>query len=434
MPKKYLKTMSYLDYMVLYIQRALMKQLTTQQLPQKVGMILVIVVIAGFGVHSLLSSHAATPYSSGAASNGTLSGSATSYSDTTASNGQAVSFGGNKNPTGEFYTIGDKIVAPDGSIYFPEGANLATPDTLDTEYNAVGRSADVQAWGWNTVRLVTMCTPAGATWDYPSENGVPAFETMLNNLITEYTSKHIVVDVTCFDTSYGASNYATVMPELDSFWTYMGDTYKNNPYVWFDPMNEGFWEQSEATFVSWNQAMYTTIRSTGAENIMIVDAENSGNDAGWGDTPKIFTSGPLIANGTCNILFAMHNYGGLSDAVNDYSDYTIYNSYWTKVQAANIPMFVEEFGYKQSDPAQDNLVGANATLQVAPSYGIGGLWWAGISADDFSLKANGSYFDDGGNDTGLSTAGQDVWNYSHAVPNLGEFTGQYSQSNCSSTK
>ena len=347
---------------------------------------------------------------------------------------------------GRFYVVGSKIVAPNGSIYFPVGANLATPDTLQASDNALGRVKDVQGWGWNTVRLVTMCTKDGASWSYGAKNGIdkrtdpktPDLHEMLAQLIKQYTSKHIVVDVSCFDTKYGDDNFSAVMPELNSFWTYMGHTYKNNEYVWFNPLNEGFWEQPASQFVSWYSDMYKRIRDTGAQNLILVDPENTAEDAGWGNLPQIPdpSVGPKIAGGRCNVVFAMHNYGGLSDSDgNNYTDMSVYKDYWQKVQKAGLAMLVEEFGYTVQNPQPDNMAGTNATLTVARQMGIGGLWWAGIANDSFSLKADGGIFDAGAPgqalNSNLSQAGQAVWNYSHNAPNLGKFHGSLKASHCS---
>lgn len=347
---------------------------------------------------------------------------------------------------GHFYVVGDKIVAPNGSTFFPEGANLATPDTLQASQNALGKVKAVQGWGWNTVRLVTMCTKDGADWSYGAKNGIdkrtdpktPDLHEVLDTLIKQYTSKHIVVDVSCFDTKYGDDNFSTVMPELNSFWTYMGHTYKSNPYVWFDPLNEGFWQQPADQFVSWYSDMYKRIRATGAQNLMLVDPENTAEDAGWGNLPQIPdpSVGPKIAGGRCNVAFAMHSYGGLSDNDgNNYSDMSVYQDYFHKVQQAGLAMMIEEYGYTVQDPKPDNMAGTNAALTVAKQMGIGSLWWAGISNDGFSLKASGGTFDDGSPqqalNANLSPAGQAVWQYSHSAPDLGKFHGKLKDSHCS---
>ena len=60
---------------------------------QQVSVLLVVVIVAGIGTYLLLSSHAATPYTSITADKGTLSGGATSKTCSGASGGNCVVFG-----------------------------------------------------------------------------------------------------------------------------------------------------------------------------------------------------------------------------------------------------------------------------------------------------------------------------------------------------
>jgi beta-mannanase len=65
----------------------------TSQPTHFIVLLLVVISIAGVGIQSLLTSHAATPYASVEAESGNLSSGAKLYTDATASNGSAVKFG-----------------------------------------------------------------------------------------------------------------------------------------------------------------------------------------------------------------------------------------------------------------------------------------------------------------------------------------------------
>ena len=102
---------------------------------QQVSVLLVVVIVAGIGTYLLLSSHAATPYTSITADKGTLSGGATSKTCSGASNGSCVVFGGTSNTT-------TKMIGLDGTYSDP--AYLSDAQNLGVQW-----MRDEQ-WGDNT--------------------------------------------------------------------------------------------------------------------------------------------------------------------------------------------------------------------------------------------------------------------------------------------
>lgn len=399
---------------------------------------ILVIGVAVCGSYLLIRSHAAPVAISLSVSNGTLSGPASLLTDSgETSNAQTVKF--NKSvpiqptPNGNFYVVGSHIIAPDGSLFFPQGANLGTTNSFDWKGTAVGHSTDAVAWNWNIVRLNFYCTNL-KSYSYLANprNTYAGLLKEISGLVTEYTSKHIVVDLSCFDDKPGAPTYlATTYPQYVKFWTDMATTYKTNPYVWFNPLNEAFWAQPATSFNAFYQGWYDMIRASGAENIIVADVANDGNDAGWGNSDRIYykDEGPTLVSGKCNIVFGMHNYGGISATAN-----TPYRSYWQAVAAANLAMIIEEYGYTVTNPSPGNVNGATVSQQVAPQYGIGALWWSGTMGDGFSLKANGGAFYNGGDNMNLSAGGQKVWDYSHTAHTIGTFSGSYAASNCASAK
>jgi mannan endo-1,4-beta-mannosidase len=298
----------------------------------------------------------------------------------------------------------------------------------------------------------------------------------IDQVVQEYTAKHIVVMVVCIDAQKEPAQAAT-------FWTDMANKYKGNTYVWFNYANEPDYE-NQTQWVSDQENWLKIIRSTGAENIFVADTLNAGNDAGWGGTQKVYTPdvGPAVATGQCNVLFSLHNYGGQANSQDYIMRPQVYETYWQNVQAAGLAMIVGEFGLDYrlafqtqsdgsvkvvatdgtSDPAKIagdvyNHVanGEYATINYANKYDIGMLAWHATFADDYRLAnpINGITLADGSSsgepnfynilnstDTGaqagftFTTEGSDLWKVSHNQPDLGKFTGNYTDSNCASAK
>jgi mannan endo-1,4-beta-mannosidase len=447
---------------------------------KNIKVLLVVIIIAAIGTYIIQESHAATPYASLDASTGTLSGSAQTFTDATASNGTAVRFGATitgSNPTGKFYIVGDKIVDPDGNIYLPIGANVGMhPNNFDWAGTALGHSTQAQEWGWNTIRLNVECTTAESYSNVTAAAGDTVLLKYIDQVVQEYTAKHIVVIVECHDAQKDPAQATT-------FWTDMANKYKDNTYVWFNYANEPDYE-NQTQWVSDQETWLKTVRSTGAENIFVADTLNAGNDAGWGGTQKVYTPdvGPAVEAGQCNVLFSLHNYGGQANSQDYIMRPQVYETYWQNVQAAGLAMIVGEFGMDYrlafqtqsdgsvkvvatdgvSDPAKIagdvyNHVanGEYATINYANKYGIGMLAWHATFADDYRLATpiNGITLADGSSSgepnfynilnssgTGLQSGftftqeGADLWKVSHNQPNLGKFTGNYADSNCTSAK
>jgi mannan endo-1,4-beta-mannosidase len=331
------------------------------------------------------------------------------------------------NTSGKFYIVGSDIVDPDGNKFYPIGANIGINGQIGFNYNdsAISHSADAVAWGWNTVRLNIYCTtstPWINTYSYANMlRDTKAF-------IDAYTSKHIVVMIECHDGNPDDSNVRT---SYDKFWTDIMASYKNNTYVWANPLNEPYWNQNS----SWEpqyQHYYDLIRGLGSENIIVADALNAGNDSGWDGASRLYDAniGPALVNGRCNILLSLHAYGGMGGD-------GPHSSFIDAVHAKGLAMIVGEFGYTTdgSSTAGDyamNVTGTNAVYNVAPGKGVGMLWWHGTHNDKYSLKADNGPFWEAGNSGNLSVPGQKFWNLSHNKPNLGVFNGNYAASNCSS--
>lgn len=408
----------------------------------------------------------------------------------TTSNGKAET----PNPNKQFYTVGTKIIDPDGHVFFPVGANVGMTLNFNWAGNANGHADDALAWGWNTVRLNLACTTKADWGTMRERKGLPYFLNAVDQIVKEYTAKHIVVMLECHDYTGNSVAFngipdpdhmpprdyssnpvpnATYISELDEFWKDVAIKYRDNPYVWFNALNE----PGGSDNASWQlvQKRYLNlIRSTGAENLFVADVMNTGNDAGWLGALKIYdpSMGPALAAGQCNVLFSMHDYGGMANAGKDAAGNPIINvapfkDYWQKVQAANLPMMIGEYGVEDAaasySPQPDgtirilndaaggvfhhHLLGEYSSIHIAPQYGIGSLvWHATFPTSSRLALPNPAYpklnffniLNDAKNgfrpDVTASQMGQDLWNLGHNKPDLGYFDGNYADSHCNSAK
>jgi mannan endo-1,4-beta-mannosidase len=324
-----------------------------------------------------------------------------------------------------FYVVGTHIVAPDGTNFYPVGANVGMHSNFDWRGTAEGHAADAVDWGWNTVRLTFTCTDAYSFTIRKSE-GYDSLVARVDQVVEEYTAQHIVVILECHDALVDQA-------QVEQFWLDAAHRYKDNPYVWFNPLNEPTWNDN-AAWLAIQQRYLALIRSTGAENVFVADVQNAGNDAGWDGALRVYDDGmgPALEQGQCNVVFSQHEYGGVDDNIGA-------AEYWDRVQAKGLAMLVGEFGYTINGTSTagsyaQNLAGANSVFTEAPKLGIGALWWHATHGDNYSLKLDGGAFYEGGADVGLSPGGQQLWELSHNKPDLGRFDGELSASNCPSTK
>ncbi len=417
------------------------KTLLKHKLPQPRTMALFIVAFAALGAALVLFSRAATRSVVLEAETSTLSGSANVADDASASGGKSVRFGvasspdpdpdpggggGNAgNPTGQFYIVGKDIIDPDGNIFYPIGANVGVEANFSWRGTADGRVNDALEWGWNTIRLTMYCTD-GSSWTSRSKYGYQGLLDQVDGIVQEYTSRKIVVMIECHDPFDNVG-------QVDQFWTDMAKKYKSNTYVWFNAANEPVWSDNNA-WITFQNKYYDLVRANGAENIFVADALNAGNDGGWDGAMLLYDDpiGPDLVKGRCNVLLAMHAYGGTASRIGT-------EKYFETIQNKNLPLVIGELGYTVDGSTtagnfELNRQGTNEALELAPGRGIGLLFWHGTHGDNYSLKNDGGPFYSGGSGSNLSPAGQKMWDIGHNPPNLGSFSGSYGASNCASAQ
>jgi mannan endo-1,4-beta-mannosidase len=313
-----------------------------------------------------------------------------------------------------FSVSGSTILSPEGKIFVPVGANVGKNGGFNWKWSIDGKLREVQAWKWNTIRLNEWCTDS-ESWKVRSKSGFEALTREVAAIVDEFTKSNIVVILSCHDLTHGLykpADYAKYDAQVQEFFRDAAKRYKDNPYVWFNPLNEPYWENSTA-WLEAQKKYLRLIRDAWAENIFIADALNMGQDAGWDGAPRLYADSlwPALVRSWKNIVFGLHAYGGIGWTPE-------YRAYFEAIKKAGLALIVSEAGYTidGSTTAGDyalNVRWYNAVTELWPNAWIGTLWWHATHGDMFSLKkSGGSFYADGGPLESLSPAGKSFADYS----------------------
>ncbi|MEZ5320875.1 MAG: cellulase family glycosylhydrolase [Microthrixaceae bacterium] len=343
-------------------------------------------------------------------------------------------------PTGRFEIVGRRIYDPDGRRFYPIGANVAVRQgryehgyTFNWNGTATGRSADVAAWGWNTVRANLVCLP-------PGDPSTADLDAGIDDLIDEYTARRIVVMVECHDLT-GRN------PRLDDsstqrvlgFWDRLATRWRNNPYVWFNPFNEPVSHGGAAANDAWlalQRGALTRIRAIAPDNVFVADLPR------YGQGVEALTGADSVTRlgaGRHNVLYSWHAYGAVGvggafgryeDNANEAASRADHEAVLRYAYDHDIPLVIGEFGDPltlgegSAGPPIWNRIGARAVMDLAPRYEVGLLWWHATGDSNnsltYSLMADRhrAPWSAAGDGNGLSDGGRRFWNVSKNPPAL----------------
>ncbi|QRN95870.1 cellulase family glycosylhydrolase [Archangium violaceum] len=349
------------------------------------------------------------------------------------------------NPTGRFYIVGKDIVDPSGNKFYPVGANLDGWDFFqrDTE----NRAAAAANWGWNIIRIngAQLAHPDWKTYGLVSGDlSKPNFD-KIDRIVQAYTSRKIVVLIEFHDGVWANGGVdATRLAQTRSAWIALANKYKTNTFVWFNLLNEPVWSQPVSEYLSVHTDLRDAIRSTGAENIIVMDGGVAGQEwPGWGIPGNLIpTYGPQLSQNQCNILFSIHVYNAWAEAGGSSPHTSQFIAYLNSVQSKNLALIVGETGWNSNDSDVPRLkAGSMIAFTNAPAYGVGIIAWHGNPnwGDTFALTkadSSGQFYsiDNWTQPTTLTDFGKVLWDLSHKKPVLGAFTGSYAASGCASAK
>lgn len=302
--------------------------------------------------------------------------------------------------TGRFsFDSAGRIFDPAGKRFVPVGVNANGPDFVWSG-PTIGRSAAMDRWGFNTLRL-TSCLPQGC-------DGLP-HQTVNNDLagiVREYTAKNKVVIITQMQWgAAGGANTPERLAALSAWWKSTASAYKDNPYVWFNLLNEptGGDAGDLPAWKSITTTLASAVRSTGASNPIVVDGNSYGQEvADWGcgtipwQNSAFATYGQSLQASYGSVVFSLHAYGewGGNEAYGCGPTQwdTRMNTFIDRMQALHLPLVIGETGAVVDKADEDwgrggAWNGTHVTFRVAPARGIGVLFWHGDAGTDQDLLA-----------------------------------------------
>jgi len=319
---------------------------------------------------------------------------------------------------------GPQIIDPQGKPFIPIGSNVNGPNFV-WQGATLGQSGiAASTWHWNTVR-VNACFSQGCEngggYHFNNNND-------LTSIVNEYTAKHIVVIIDL--QQYNPGTYPNVADAI-TWWKGTASQYKNNPYVWFNLLNEPGADPS--TLAQWNNVtaqIADVIRGLGISNVIVADGSSYGQEAGdWTcnlvnpANSGILTYGPQLEKTYGPIVFSMHAYsmwgGGSQGCSSSQLDARLGN-YIDMVQAKGLPLILGETGSEPTAAENQSwevgqIPATQTVFRVVPGKGVGVLPWHGDVGAGYVLVNNASWTSAKSDGSNLSWIGQDLWNYAHKI-------------------
>jgi mannan endo-1,4-beta-mannosidase len=314
---------------------------------------------------------------------------------------------------GKFSVDGTTITGPDGQPFVPVGANMLGPESFWAT-STIGLSGTAKQWGFNTIRLNTClpggCDGLGAAWPINDD---------LDAIVREYTAAGLVVMIEMHQVKPGAFPEGAELERIKRWWTDVASRFAGNPYVWFNLLNEpGEGQPAPAAWFDVHRSLIDAVRGTGANNIIVLDGTQFGQDAGTYDAgpvptenSAILTYGPQLAADTGNLVFSVHTYDQFGVPGTDAERDARLGGLLDRIHAASLAVLIGEAG-GSTDTADARTLGALTAFRVAPPRGVGILAWHAQPGDEFFLTGSGP-FDAIDNDTAptnLTPIGDALWN------------------------
>lgn len=312
--------------------------------------------------------------------------------------------------TGTFRVVGNQIIAPNGTQFVPYGvviecaalqvtsiSSLCTGDDPSENTGIAVVDAAATDWSANVVRFQFA---QENLFSGPNGSVDPAYVNLVDSLVDEANSLDMVAIVTLQEEDQ--SGYVFPTASSTRFWAYMADHFKNNPDVFFDLFNEpklppaavpggGAAATTTDNSAVWNvwrngglglaayyskssplgtsdvqyvgmQDLVNTIRSEGADNIII--AEGLDADKDLSELPSHYLSGPNIAYGVEPNL-----HGDTTQA----EQYQRFGQYTTTVPIMP-EAFLDLYGTDSCDPGSPEDL--PALLNYLTSLHMGLIFWS----------------------------------------------------------
>lgn len=313
-----------------------------------------------------------------------------------------------ETPMHGFTVEGSTIYDPSGNPFVARGVNVSGYNWVWQRPTAPDVNLIVDCWNFNLVRVNNFLFMGQVPWQQYSVNN------NLDEIVNAFTGRGIVVVLEAHD-RIGSYYQGGDLDTLVNWFTDLATRYRDNPYVWFDIMNEpGGRNGLDANqWVNMHGRVIQAIRDTAqANNIIIVEGAYGGQDAPNASNQPVMDT--AILSYADNLL----NYGGRSygNLVFSIHPYDLWNQgdakmadYFDRVQALGLAMIVGEYAVYTD---QDTRPAAESMFNTAVPRGIGRIVWHWDGSDDNDLTTGGGgwQIDDCEQPGNLTWLGEQVWN------------------------
>lgn len=318
-------------------------------------------------------------------------------------------------PAGNFSVSGSRILDPMGNPFVAKGVNISGFNWVWQRHSASDVNQIVDCWNFNLVRVNSFLFWGRVPYQQYEVNN------NLDEIVNTFTSRGIVVVFEGHD-HIGSYYQGEDLNALIAWFTELASRYRDNPYVWFDIMNEPGNRSSidRDRWVNMHGQVIEAIRNNAqSDNIIIVEGAFGGQDNAYASADMVTQSAILQHaqevinyNGQYyeNIAFSIHPYDLWNQGDAKMADY------FDRVHAQGMAMIVGEYGV---DTGQDVTAATQSMFNTAVPRSIGRIVWHWDGSDNNDLtsgtsQGGGWEINDCANPTNLSWLGQLVWNDNHS--------------------
>lgn len=321
------------------------------------------------------------------------------------------------NQTGGFRVEGSTIYAPNGQPFVAEGVNVSGFNWVWDRPTLPDIDSITNCWSFNLVRVNNFLFTGEQPWPQSSANN------NLDEIIQAFTSRGVVVVLEAHD-RIGGYYQGDQLTALVNWFTDLARRYADNPYVWFDVSNEpgGRGGIDVENWLNMHRQVIRAIRDTaGANNIIIVEGANGGQDAGDNSSGNVAdASSAILSHGNDVITFDGKTYPNIVFSIHPYDQWNGGDGrmadFFDRVRAQNHALIIGEYGVRTNADVQP---ATQSLFNTAPPRNIGLVVWHWVGGDENDLTTGtstggGWEINDCANPTNLSWLGQMVWNDNHS--------------------
>lgn len=318
---------------------------------------------------------------------------------------------------GSFEVRGSVIVDPQGNEFIAKGVNVSGYNWVWTRKTVNDVDLIANCWNFNLVRVNSFLFTGQVPYtQYDVNNN-------LDEIVNAFTERGIIVVFEAHD-RIGSYYEGDDLTTLVAWFTDLANRYKNNPYVWFDVMNEpgGRYLVDERNWLLVHREVIHAIREiAGANNIIIVEGAHGGQDAtGWTESMVQDVNSAILNLADEVMSFYDQTYENIVFSIHPYDQWNYGDAkmadFFDRVIARDLALIVGEYG------VQTNVETSRAVeslFNTAVPRRIGRIVWHWDGGDDNDLTVNTSQgggweINDCANPTNLSWLGQKVWDDNHA--------------------